>query len=628
MKLLLVEDNPADARLIREMLLELPERPQLEHFKRLDAALERLRQERFDLVLLDLGLPDAQGIDTLKLALAGQNPPPIVVLTGLDDLAVAIETVRTGAQDYLVKGRFDRELLSRTIAYAIERKSAEQRIHHLAAIVDSCDEAIIGMNLSGIILSWNRGAERIYGYSAQEMIGQPASRLLLPEQVDKFPSRLSRLSRGEVMELYETVRRRKDGRPVQVVVRMSSVKDSSGGIVGVSTIALDITQQRQTEQALRNLNRDLRVVCACNEALVRATGEEELLTQSCRIISELGEYPIIWIGLHEGGAPGTLALRAHAGADEDFWEAVRQLCASGAGEAGLGRQALAERHPVVCADMDARPETCRRTAAAQYGYKSMMALPLFCYGKSLGVVTLYASKEDSFDARELTLLEELAADIAFGLTALRTKAEHDLALQNLQLAHERLRKLVDANIVGVVIASPSGRIIEANDYYLRITGFTRAEFQAGQLDWRAITPPEWLPADEQAIAELRRDGTCAPYEKEYLRRDGTRVPVYFADGLLPGAEELIIAFVLDLTERKRIEIDLRQVVERLARSNAELRRFNQVAVDRELRMVQLKQQVNELSQELGRPRPFSELAKEGESSEANATAAPQHDDSL
>ncbi len=132
----------------------------------------------------------------------------------------------------------------------------------------------------------------------------------------------------------------------------------------------------------------------------------------------------------------------------------------------------------------------------------------------------------------------------------RKRAE--LALRH---AHERLQCFVDANIVGVIVASPSGGVIEANDYYLRMIGYTREEFEQGMVNWRAITPPEWLAADEQAIEELLERGICTPYEKEYVRRDGTRVSAFLSDAILPGPEKHIVAFVLDITARKRLEAE-------------------------------------------------------------------------
>jgi len=141
--------------------------------------------------------------------------------------------------------------------------------------------------------------------------------------------------------------------------------------------------------------------------------------------------------------------------------------------------------------------------------------------------------------------------------------ERKRAEEAFRRVHERLRSFVDANIVGIVIATPSGDVIEANEYYLRTIGYTREEFDRGMVDWRAVTPPEWLHADEQAIRELRERGACTPYEKEYLRRDGTRVSVYLSNAMLPGAGEQIAAFVLDITERKQTEQEVIKLNSRL-----------------------------------------------------------------
>ncbi len=175
--------------------------------------------------------------------------------------------------------------------------------------------------------------------------------------------------------------------------------------------------------------------------------------------------------------------------------------------------------------------------------------------------------------------------------------ERKTAEEALRRALERLRRFVDANVVGVAVAEVSGGILEANDYYLRTIGYSRAEFEQGRVDWRALTPPEWLPADERAIKELFERGTCTPYEKEYLRRDGTRVPVYLSDAMLPGPEKQIAAFVLDITERKRAE-------EELFRRMDELQRFHELTVGREARMVELKKEINALLRKAGLPERY------------------------
>src|SRR3954452_25242493 len=130
---LLIEDNPGDGRLIREMLAEDPEAPFRLHFaERLSAGLELLSAGDSSLVLLDLSLPDSFGLETFAKVYAHSAAVPIIVLTGNDDQTVALSAVKGGAQDYLVKGRLDRELLMRSMQYSIERKRYQVQLEHQA----------------------------------------------------------------------------------------------------------------------------------------------------------------------------------------------------------------------------------------------------------------------------------------------------------------------------------------------------------------------------------------------------------------------------------------------------------------------------------------------------------------
>ena len=130
------------------------------------------------------------------------------------------------------------------------RKQAEEMLARMAAIVESSDDAIISKTLDGIITSWNRGAEKVFGYASAEAVGRPMLMLFPPERVKEEADILARIARGESVDHYETVRMRKDGKRIEVSVTISPIKDSQGRIVGASKIARDISERQELELAV------------------------------------------------------------------------------------------------------------------------------------------------------------------------------------------------------------------------------------------------------------------------------------------------------------------------------------------------------------------------------------------
>jgi PAS domain S-box-containing protein len=143
----------------------------------------------------------------------------------------------------------DATLVSVAIRDISERRKADQQRAHLAAIVESSDEAIIGKTLGGVITSWNRGAEHIFGYSADEIVGSPMSVLVPAERQHEEASILDQLAKGEVRR-FDTIRRRKDGRHIDVSLTISPVRDPQGRVAGISDVARDITDRIRAEEAL------------------------------------------------------------------------------------------------------------------------------------------------------------------------------------------------------------------------------------------------------------------------------------------------------------------------------------------------------------------------------------------
>jgi PAS domain S-box-containing protein len=164
---------------------------------------------------------------------------------------------------------------------------AEAGASFLAAIVDSSDDAIVSKDLNGVITSWNRGAERIFGYNSAEVIGRPVTILIPPDHIDEEPKILERIRRGERVDHYETVRRRKNGSEVDVSLTVSPIKDLRGKIIGASKIARDITEKRRAEERLRQSEERFRVTLASIGDAVIATDNQGRVTFLNPVAEEL-----------------------------------------------------------------------------------------------------------------------------------------------------------------------------------------------------------------------------------------------------------------------------------------------------------------------------------------------------
>src|SRR5689334_14357709 len=255
-RVLLVEDNAGDARLILELLRELPaEDFDLERVDRLAPALERLGAAGVDVVLLDLGLPDSEGLETYWRAHREAPDEPIVVISGLDDERMALEAVRAGAQDYLVKGRIEGQLLARVIHYAIERKRAQEDLRRsearLQAIIDAALDAVVTMDGEGVIRSWSTQAEQVFGWSAADAIGRPLAPTIIPPRYrDAHQRGLARfLETGEGPVLnhrIEITGLHREGREFPIELAITPVRLGSEWLF--SAFARDISERRRAER--------------------------------------------------------------------------------------------------------------------------------------------------------------------------------------------------------------------------------------------------------------------------------------------------------------------------------------------------------------------------------------------
>jgi PAS domain S-box-containing protein len=170
-----------------------------------------------------------------------------------------------------------------------DRRRLQEKISRLAAIVECSEDAIIGKDLQGTITSWNKGAEKIYGYTEAEVVGKSVSRLFPPKRQEEMLQFLQRVKRGEPIEHYESVRRRKDGREIQVSLAISPIKDWEGQIIGVSTIARDVTEQKRAEGAIARESAKL-------SAMISGMEEGVVFANTDNVIVEVNGYLCRFLG--------------------------------------------------------------------------------------------------------------------------------------------------------------------------------------------------------------------------------------------------------------------------------------------------------------------------------------------
>jgi len=263
-RLLLVEDNPDDAFLLRELLRDAPIPFVIEETSWLSAALDRLNQGGIDVVLSDLSLPDSHGIDTFRRLAAHPSRVPIIVLSGSHDEAMALKTVEEGAQDYLVKGSVDQPLMVRAVRYAIQRAASERALQDernlLRRVIDSLPDSIYVKSADGRYLLGNLAhCHRLGLASPGDAVGRPSS--------DFFPEDVARgfqADDAQVMQTGQPIMNRHEsvGDGLGPLKWLSTTKvplrDAQGEIIGVIGIGRDITARKNAEDKLARYAQELR----------------------------------------------------------------------------------------------------------------------------------------------------------------------------------------------------------------------------------------------------------------------------------------------------------------------------------------------------------------------------------
>ncbi len=447
-----------------------------------------------------------------------------------------------------------------------ERKKAEEARNLLGAIVDSSDDAIVSKNLEGVITSWNKSAERLFGYTAEEAIGQTVAALLIPaDRQEEEPEILSRLRKGERVDHFETLRRRKDGTLLDISLTISPVRDNRGSIIGASKIARNITERKRAERDIESLNeqlrRDLTAMTRVQELstrLVEAQDVTELLGDILSVALEITTADKGDIQLLDGR---TLRISNQRGFEKpflDFFNEVR------GGHAACSA-ALARSGRIVVENVAESPifDSAARKAMLDAGALAVQSTPLVTRsGEILGMFSTHYSRAGSIPERDLRWIDLLARQAADLIE--RRRAE-----QAVRAGEERLRVAQTAAKIGIFDWDVRTNVNTWSPELEGLYGLQPGCFGGTQEAWEKLVHPEDLEHCRGKVEEAFRTGL--PMETEFrviwpdhsLHWLAGRFQVYRDDD---GKPVRMSGVNFEITERKRVESELR-------RANRDLEQF-------------------------------------------------------
>jgi PAS domain S-box-containing protein len=355
--------------------------------------------------------PDGRTITVLP------HPTPIFSQTG----------TLTGGINMLVDVSGRKEVESALQREIEIRHDGERAASHLAAIVESSDDAIISKDLSGIITTWNRGAERLFGYTAAEIVGQPVTVLFPPDRVDEEAGIIQRIRRGERVEHFDTVRRRKDGADIDISLTISPIKDPTGAILGASKIARDISERRRAESDLARRMQEQTALYRLTERLHRAQSLPEMFDAALDAIVDALDCDRASILLFDGA--GVMRFVGWRGLSDQYRGAVD-------GHSPWQRLAI-DPAPIFVTDIEAADfDESLKSVVAGEGISALGFIPLITGGRLIGKFMTYHDRPHAFTLTETNLALTIARQLAYSVERIReTEARRDSETR-LQMALE------------------------------------------------------------------------------------------------------------------------------------------------------------------------------------------------
>jgi PAS domain S-box-containing protein len=572
--ILQVEDNPSEVVLMRAMLAEAGAGQfELASVGRLSEGLERLAAGGIDLVMLDLGLPDSNGLKTFRKVHAHVPQLPIIVLSSLDDESVAMKTVHEGAQDYVVKGEnMDARLLVRTIHYAIERKRVEQAMTEqhklLRTLIDNLPDIIYAKDPQGRLFLNNAAHMRFLGATKPEdALGKTVYDYFPQEIADSFFADEQRvIHSGEPLINREEASIDRTGRRIWVLTTKVPLRDATGKSLGMVGITRDITARKEDEQRQ-----------TMHSGVTRVLAESDTLQEAIPRVMQCVCEAMGWDcgQLWRAHVP-TSSLRCEnvyylPAQDLSTLDKASRETVFTRGADLLGRVWRDGRATLVADVAAEAKESAWMSAAAQTGLRQGVAFPVGNYRETLGVMAFFSRTVGTMDESLLAIMQDIGRQIDQFMQ--RKNAEDALEGER-----SLLRSLIDSLPIHIYAKDISSRFIVVNEDLARFFKAKHPRDVAGKTDFDFFPRhlAEQFRAEEHAVMaageSIVNRETCVT-DAQGKRRWILTIKVPFRDhhGNIVG----LVGATRHITEIKEAEERLRKANADLEASKGELQHSNE-----------------------------------------------------
>lgn len=510
------------------------------------AALEEVRRMKPDLILSDVMMPQLDGFGLLHELRSDPRTVdiPVIMLSARAGEEARTEGMGAGADDYLTKPFSARELLARISAHLrlvqLRREAAAHAGRDsllLSAIVDSSDDAIISKDLNGVITSWNKSAQRLFGFTAEEAVGQPVASLLIPaDRQEEEPVILARLRSGQRVDHFETVRRCKDGTLLDISLTISPVRNAQGVIIGASKIARDIGYRKRTEQLDREQTRLLEMI---------ASGQpfEDCLTALTEAVGRLrpGARAAVLMTSRDGRM---LADVFSAHLPSAFEEALRGV--------PISQVPVPVNEIVSCVDVASSVDLPKHWNDLYLGcgIRAYRCTPISAGGRPVASFFLCFSETRDCDPWELRIAD-------FGAHAAGIAIERERVAAALRQSEQEFRELAEVGPQIVWLSGPRGELEFVNRRWIEFSG----------LDCEATRDPKQIAVrlhpDDKLLEHWQKSvatGTSFELEARLRRKDGEFRWFMMRSVPIRDQEGRIVKWFgtsTDIHQNKLLELELR-----------------------------------------------------------------------